>query len=279
MGYFLNFDENSIEITYGVYYVYVMNNVISRITEAHSLTTLSEKAASQMRQMIVDGELPPGLWLRKRQISKMLNMSPTPIVEALRRLQHDGLVEINPRWGARVKVWTVSEIAQLADMRIALEGTIVRRAAETLDRNQLASLREIAIATDDMDLKFENPSDSAVIGIGEVFQSDLRFHRELARESGLLLIAREIDRLRVLQATCRLLIKPAVRTVVSHQQLIDAIATKDGRLAERAMREHIESNVKHYLPRLRERFGDGPVTWDNEPVKSGESDNDEQESQ
>jgi DNA-binding GntR family transcriptional regulator len=236
-----------------------MNNGITEIPDMQSPATLSDQAFSQMRQMIIEGQLPPGHWLRKRQISSLLNMSPTPVIEALRRLQHDGLVEINPRWGARVKTWTVSEIAQLADMRIALEGTVARRAAETLDSHQLALMRVIAVETDEMDQKFESPMDSARIKEGTIFHHDLKFHRGLAREAGLMLIAREIDRLRVLQATCRLLVRPAAPTAVTHRQILDAIATHDGDLAERAMRTHIQVNVDHYLPKLRERFGDGPI--------------------
>lgn len=231
--------------------------------------TLSDQAFGRMRQMIIEGELPPGQWLRKRQISNLLNMSPTPVIEAMRRLQHDGLVEINPRWGARVKTWTVSEIGQLADMRIALEGTVARRAAETLDSEQLARLRIIAEETDEKDTELANPKDPSDVVSGAVFQYDLTFHRALARESGLLLIAKEIDRLRVLQATCRMLVWPAARTTVSHRQILKAIATHDGEVAERAMREHIKSNVDHYMPKLRERFGDGPVTWDRADGESG----------
>lgn len=248
-----------------------MNYGITGIPGEHEPATLGDQAFNQMRRMIIEGELEPGLWLRKRQISSLLNMSPTPVIEALRRLQHDGLVEINPRWGARVKIWTVSEIAQLADMRVALEGTVAKRAAETLDSDQLTRLREIAVKTDEMDIKFESPTDSALIENGVVFQYDLKFHRSLARETGLELIEREINRLRVLQATCRLMVRPAAPTSVSHSQILDAIATHDGDLAERAMRTHIQSNVDHYLPRLRERFGDGPVVWGNEePVKDSD---------
>lgn len=238
-----------------------MNNGITGIPSTEEPSTLSDQAFNRMRQMIIEGDLPPGRWLRKRQISNLLNMSPTPVIEAMRRLQHDGLVEINPRWGARVKTWTVSEIAQLADMRVALEGTVARRAAETLDSDQLDALRKIAVTTDEMDVKFESPEDSAHVESGSIFQFDLQFHRALARETGLMLIAREINRLRVLQATCRLMVRPAAPTAVSHQQILDAIQTHDGDTAEQAMRLHIQSNINHYLPLLRQRFGDGPVVW------------------
>jgi len=227
-------------------------------------STLSEQAFSRMRQMILDGELPPGQWLKKRQISSLLSMSPTPVVEAIRRLQHDGLVEINPGWGARVKTWTVSEIAQLADMRLALEGTVARRAAETLDSHQLAALRVIAIQTDELDQDLATSIAHGRFKEGTIFQPDLDFHRGLAREAGLLLIAREIDRLRVLQATCRTMFLTLAPTEVTHLQILDAIATHDGDLAERAMRTHIQSNVDHYMPMLRERFGSGPVVWKSE---------------
>jgi DNA-binding GntR family transcriptional regulator len=251
-----------------------MNNGITGIPDTGEPATLGDQAFDRMRQMIIEGDLPPGKWLRKRQISSLLNMSPTPVIEAMRRLQHDGLVEINPRWGARVKTWTVSEIAQLADMRVALEGTVARRAAETLDSDQIASLRVIAVATDEMDAKFESPVDSAHVENGSIFQYDLHFHRALARETGLMLIAREINRLRVLQATCRLMVRPAAPTAVSHQQILDAIETHDGDVAEQAMRLHIKSNTDHYLPKLRERFGDGPVVWND--AKRGNMDADVQ---
>ena len=250
-----------------------MNNGITGIPSTGEPATLGDQAFNRMRQMIIEGDLPPGQWLRKRQISNLLNMSPTPVIEAMRRLQHDGLVEINPRWGARVKIWTVSEIAQLADMRVALEGTVARRAAKTLDSDQLASLRVIAIDTDEKDMTMGRIANTSGLEHGTLFHPDLEFHRGLAREAGLLLIAREIDRLRVLQATCRLLVQPPAPTVVTHQQLLDAIATHDGEVAESAMRRHIQSNVDHYLPILRQRFGDGPVVWGNENTRGGGPDN------
>ncbi len=251
-----------------------MNKGITEIPGMQEPATLSDQAFSRMRQMILEGDLLPGQWLKKRQISSLLSMSPTPVIEAIRRLQHDGLVEINPRWGARVKTWTVSEIAQLADMRVALEGTVARRAAETLDSHQLAVLRVIAIQTDEKDKELATSMAHGRFAEGTIFQPDLNFHRGLAREAGLQLIAREIDRLRVLQATCRTMFESLAPTAVTHIQILDAIASHDGDLAERAMRTHIQSNVDHYIPRLRERFGDGPVVWKNEagggPLASGE---------
>lgn len=242
-----------------------MNKGITGIPGIQEPATLSDQAFSRMRQMILEGDLLPGQWLRKRPISNLLNMSPTPVIEAIRRLQHDGLVEVNPRWGARVKTWTVPEIAQLADMRVALEGMVARRAAETLDSHQLAALRVIATKTDEKDEELAASFAHGQFEEGTIFQPDLDFHRGLAREAGLLLIAREIDRLRVLQATCRTMFMSLSPTVITHMQILDAIASHDGDLAERAMRTHIQSNVDHYIPRLRERFGDGPVVWKSEP--------------
>ncbi len=251
-----------------------MNIGITGISKPSEPSTLSDQAFRRMQQMIIEGELPPGHWLRKRQISSLLNMSPTPVIEALRRLQHDGLVDINPRWGARVKIWTVAEIAQLADMRIALEGTVARRAAETLDSEQVAMLKALAITTDEMDSELVKLAKSDLVQSGAVFQQDLKFHLTLARETGLKLIEREINRLRVLQATCRVMVKPTGPTTVTHAQIMEAIATQNGETAELTMRRHIQCSAEHYLPRLRLQFGDGPVVWrkvQRAPEADGES--------
>src|SRR6186997_1642203 len=102
------------------------------------LTTLSQHAYHAMRELIVQGELPAGQWLRKRGMANRLRMSATPVVEALRRLEYEGLVQTEPQWGARVRVFTVPEIFELATMRVALEGAVAACCAKTLTDVQIA---------------------------------------------------------------------------------------------------------------------------------------------
>jgi DNA-binding GntR family transcriptional regulator len=224
------------------------------------LTTLGQQAYQTMRQMIMRGELPAGHWLRKRSLALRLQMSATPVVEALRKLEHEGLVDTQPQWGARVRAFTVKEIEELAGMRVMLESFVARKAAERLKPHQLADMRELALRVDEADRK---QSDPALLSRPPVdsraYEIDHEFHLTLAIETDLPLVHREIDRLQVLKATCRMFIAPAPQSSVTHVQIIDAIATGDPELAERTMRRHIQSSVEGFLPVLRKRFGDGPV--------------------
>lgn len=225
------------------------------------LTTLGEQAYRTMRAMIMRGNLPAGHWLRKRVLASRLHMSATPIVEALRKLEHEGLVQTEPQWGARVRTFTVREIEELAGMRIALESFVARKAAERLCPEQIESLRELAEKVDDIDRRQNDPSAiHSREADREWYQLDHAFHLKLALDAGLILVHREIERLQVLKATCRQFSAPAADLGVTHVQVIDAIASGDPDLAERAMRVHIQGSVDGFLPILRKRFGDGPVT-------------------
>lgn len=223
-----------------------------------NLYTLSELAHATLRAQIVRGELPAGRWLRKRELAGRLNMSPTPVVDALRRLERDGLVENEPQWGTRVKTFTVDEIYQLAGMRIALEGLVARYATERLTADAIAAMRPRAAALDRVDATL-SVLDAPDASERSVLDEEMLFHLGLADAANLPLVRREIERLRVLDATCRRWITPGIVTTVTHGQLLDAIATRDPHAAEAAMRLHIQDNVDAYLPALRARFGEGPI--------------------
>ena len=230
--------------------------------------TLGEQAYQTMRSMIARGELPAGQWLRKRRLASRLQMSATPIVEALRRLEHEGLVQTESPWGARVRKFRVSEIEELAGMRVMLESLVARKAAERLNSVQVASLREMAVQVDVIDRQSSDPEQSrALLNRPEAFELDQRFHLSLALEASLPLVHREIERLQILKATCRVYCMPTTPTRVTHVQLIDAIATGDGEFAERMMRQHIQGSTDAYLPLLRKQFGDGWVTLDSPRVR------------
>lgn len=224
-----------------------------------ALATLGEQAYRTMRSMIVSGELPAGHWLRKRRLADQLQMSATPVVEALRRLQHEGLVETEPQWGARVRVLTVAELQELSAMREVLEGLVAARCASAgLTSGQLASLRQQAEQVDRLDRSFTDPA-VAQDRRGAPADEDAAFHLRLAEDAGLSLVCTELERLRMLKATLRMWMVPAPPTRVSHVQIVQAIATGKPAHAEDVMRRHIRDNAEQYLAELRHRFGDGPI--------------------
>jgi DNA-binding GntR family transcriptional regulator len=92
--------------------------------------TLAEKAFDTLHQAILTGQLRPGARLPIEELAEVLQMSPMPIREAVRRLDAAGLVENIPHRGARVTDLSVTDLAEVYEARLALEVLAIRRAAE-----------------------------------------------------------------------------------------------------------------------------------------------------
>ena len=107
--------------------------------------TVSERVYHQLKRMIACGELRAGAPLVIRDLAARLKVSRTPVVEAIRRVERDGLVTVVSKWGARVKVWSWDEIVEAFHIRAALEGQAVElfvRRATPDDERYLVELND-----------------------------------------------------------------------------------------------------------------------------------------
>src|SRR5438874_1341868 len=91
-----------------------------------SPTTLHQDVYKRIKAMIALQQLAPGTKLVLRSLAKELGTSTMPVLEAIRRLEHDGLVTQTPKWGAYVKEWTNHERLEAYHIRRALEGEAAR---------------------------------------------------------------------------------------------------------------------------------------------------------
>lgn len=108
--------------------------------------TLPEKITATLAERIVNGSYPPGSRLIEALLSKEFGLSHGPIRDALRSLQHAGLVTILPYRGAVVTDVTVREIRELYQVRAALVGLRARWIAEDPQRSELVALVKAPIA-------------------------------------------------------------------------------------------------------------------------------------
>jgi len=107
--------------------------------------TNAEYAYLSLRQKILRGELKPGERLRINELTEQLGISNSPIIEAMRRLEQDGLVESRPNAGVRVQQWSAEDIASAILTREALEGIAARLfvlQANDRQREKLALLNQ-----------------------------------------------------------------------------------------------------------------------------------------
>jgi DNA-binding GntR family transcriptional regulator len=114
-------------------------------TLAAQRLTVSERVYYQLKQMIARGELGAGAPLVIRDLAHRLKVSRTPVVEAIRRAERDGLVTVASKWGATVKEWSWDEIVEAFHIRAALEGEAVQLfvlRATLQDKQRLVELND-----------------------------------------------------------------------------------------------------------------------------------------
>jgi DNA-binding GntR family transcriptional regulator len=107
--------------------------------------SVERSVTEALREAILQGNLIPGQRLAQVELSEELGVSRIPLRDALRRLEAEGLVEIDGRRGARVTSLTADDIAEIYDMRILLQAECVRRALPRLsdeDIDELIALSE-----------------------------------------------------------------------------------------------------------------------------------------
>jgi DNA-binding GntR family transcriptional regulator len=104
---------------------------------------LTDHVYRAIKQRILTQEIEIGTRLRDEELATQLEISRTPVREALMRLHRDGLVDIIPRSGTRVRSFTHSDIDEIYDLRIVLESFAVRKATSRLSDDAIARLREL----------------------------------------------------------------------------------------------------------------------------------------
>jgi DNA-binding GntR family transcriptional regulator len=132
--------------------------------------TVGDLAYSVLREAILRGVLEPGAHLRQDALASAMGMSRIPVRSALFQLESDGLVEIRPHRGARVKIHTPAQVREIYETRMVLESHAVRKAIAAMTPDWLKRLEKLARAMDRVDRS--QP--------GEAFiKAETAFYREL----------------------------------------------------------------------------------------------------
>jgi len=137
--------------------------------------TASGRAYDILKEQILTCQLPPGASLNEGRLAESLEVSKTPIREALRMLAHEGFVEVLPRQGYRVTDLTLADVQEIFHLRLLLEPAAAALAAERATADQLQVLRALA----------EDGGDAAAAGdFAAVIAQNREFHVRLAEASG-----------------------------------------------------------------------------------------------
>lgn len=208
-----------------------------------------QSAYERLCEDIRRGLLKPGARLLETEIAERLHISRTPVREAIRRLESEGLVDHLPRTGAVVRRLEYPEIMELYEMRTVLEGTAARlaaRAASPVELEELKSINaEMAAATGD---------GGALVRLNRQFHARMM---DAARNRFLLKSAETVEKtLLILGPSSMESPERASEAVEEHAAMLAALEARDGEAAERAMRRHMENAQLTRLRMLR-RTQDG----------------------
>jgi DNA-binding GntR family transcriptional regulator len=211
--------------------------------------TKAELALQVLRQQIRTGELEPGRRLRLNDLTRELGMSPTPIREALRLLQADGLVHYHPHQGIVVAEPSSEETEDVVRLRCLLEPLAVELAVPLLTPEQLRVL-------EDLHQKLLAAVDAR--RGSEISASNASWHWAIYDACGSLHLRKFIRRLWDVYPWRTMWALPgrAEESAREHERIMGAIAVGDAQVAAHRLREHILSSHQSLLNRLEsERSG------------------------
>ncbi len=214
-------------------------------------STLAEQAYSDLRQQIMSGRLPAGHRLLPEELALALAISPTPIKEALVRLDQDGLVAMETRRGAVVRRFTAQDVRDLYEARqlIELHALAQGFAERRIDRCFTERLHAVQAEL------LAHRALGSEAGLTDALGQDRAFHRLIVALSPNRTLADWHERVMMQTHTVRvysLNTYPPERLAREHAAIVAAIRKGDAAAAHTALQRHLVLSRDEILSRLAE---------------------------
>ncbi len=212
------------------------------ISNMDAFLPLRDVVFKTLRQAILTGELKPGERLMEIHLAEKLGVSRTPIREAIRQLELEGLVTMAPRRGAQVAHITKKGMSEVLEVRVALEELAVGLACERITDEEIELLQNTCLA-------FENAVDSS--DTRKITAADIEFHDTIMAAGKNTRLTQLVHNLSEQMYRYRFeYIKDNTgwnSLISEHRMIADAIIKRDSRLAVQAIRVHIKNQENSIL--------------------------------
>ena len=216
--------------------------------EMNEYLPLRDVVFNTLRQAILRGELQPGERLMEIQLAQRLGVSRTPVREAIRKLELEGLVLMIPRRGAEVAEITRQDLEDVLEVRAALEELAVKDACEHITDEQLQDLKKAA-----------NEFKRSLEGTDLVAcaEADIHFHEIIYAATNNKRLVQMLNNLREQMYRYRIeyLKKKEChpQLVAEHEEVIDAIESGEREKAMRITSQHIDNQVETVADTIRHK--------------------------
>lgn len=207
---------------------------------------LREIIFNTLREAIIIGELKPGERLMEIQLAEKMGVSRTPVREAIRKLELEGLVNMIPRKGAHVAELSVKNIMDVLEVRSSLDGLATSLAATRMRDEDLKDLKHVLS-------QFANYVEKG--NLQGSIKKDVEFHDIIyssSRNDKLIQIVNnlreQVQRFRVIYMKDFSSTKDIVK---EHIEIIEAIESKDAELAKKVAEKHINNQERAIIKSLK----------------------------
>jgi DNA-binding GntR family transcriptional regulator len=219
---------------------------------------LHEQVANRLRQMLVENRIAPGAKLNERELCEVLNVSRTPLREAIKMLAAEGLVELVPNRGAIALQLTEADVLNTFEVMAGLEGQSGELAAERITDAQLAEIRA---------MHFEMMAAYTRRDLPAYYRLNAAIHRAInAAASNPVLSAtyNQVNaRLQALRFKSNQDEDKWQRAVQEHGQMIEALTARDGAAMRAVLVAHLNHKRDVVMEQLRAAASLSPA-----PVKA-----------
>jgi DNA-binding GntR family transcriptional regulator len=210
--------------------------------------TIADQIFAQVRKEIVEGRIRQGSKISEPELARRYGISRGPLREAMRRLESSSLVTRRANVGARVITLSLEQLLEIYQVRAALEGMAARLAAEHMPDAEIAGLQAL----------IEQQRGQVALEQGRAClqrEGDLDFHYRIVRGSHNAtledLLCNDLYHLvRMYRCQFAVISPRAPAALREHGHILEAIAERDGELAEILMRRHIQASRRHVERRL-----------------------------
>lgn len=210
----------------------------SAADDATAPRLLHEDVAERLRELIMHGELAPGVKLNERVLCAQLGISRTPLREAFKSLASEGLVELLPNRGAIVAPLDPARLQQIFAVLEALEGLAGELACRTASERQLREIRA---------LHFEMLAHHARHELDAYFRCNQEIHIRIVEASGNEPLAQIYRSLNANARRARYMANLSQerwdQAVAEHNEILDALTARDAARLQRLLREHLEHKL------------------------------------
>ncbi|MGX7394332.1 GntR family transcriptional regulator [Carnobacterium mobile] len=222
---------------------------IINFTDISQFKPLNEIVFDGIRKAIITGRIPVGQRIKEKEFAERMNISRTPIREALHRLEKEGLVEYIPKFGTIVKRITIEDAKEIYQIRQALDVVATINAMTRMTKEQFDELKQLLVKTEEVNKK--NQDVEEVIRLFSIFNEKIYQFSDMPRLTSIVTKLREyLMRFRDISLTEEGRRKKALN---EHWMIYRGMYNKDEEQIKLIINEHLSYSEKFILAEMEKQ--------------------------